>query len=55
MHPPSHSEELLVSFPADKVLLLTLNRPEALNAISPSLEAELRTLLQWFDSEPNLW
>lgn len=53
--PPAHSAELLVSFPAPNVLLLTLNRPKALNAMTPTLEADLYNVLRWFDDEPSLW
>lgn len=52
---PAHSAELLVSFPAPHVLLLTLNRPQALNAMTPTLEADLYNVLRWFDDEPSLW
>ncbi|KAF7981393.1 hypothetical protein HWV62_33889 [Athelia sp. TMB] len=53
--PPAHSDALLVSFPAPKVLLLTLNRPKQLNAMSPALEADMYNVLRWFESEPGLW
>jgi enoyl-CoA hydratase/carnithine racemase len=36
------------------VLTLTLNRPEALNAISPALEQELHTALDEADADPEL-
>lgn len=55
LHPPAHSSELLVSFPAPKVLLLTFNRPKALNAMTPTLEADLYNVLRWFDGEPEMW
>ena len=53
--PPAHSAALLISFPAPKVLLLTLNRPKQLNAMSPALEADMYSVLRWFESEPGLW
>jgi hypothetical protein len=53
--PPTHSGELKVSFPAEHVLLLALNRPKMLNAMSPQLEADLNLVLAWFDDEPELW
>lgn len=52
---PSHSEELDVSFPVEHVLLLTLNRPERLNAVSRKLHNDLTAVLHWFDEEPSLW
>jgi crotonobetainyl-CoA hydratase len=36
-------------------LHLTLNRPEVLNAINPDLLAELRTAIQAFREDPDLW
>ncbi|KAJ7593943.1 ClpP/crotonase-like domain-containing protein [Mycena floridula] len=55
MAPPKHSNQLILSYPADHVLLLTLNRPDALNAISPQLTDELHAVLNWFEDEPSLW
>ncbi|KAH0825966.1 ClpP/crotonase-like domain-containing protein [Lanmaoa asiatica] len=52
---PSHSDELKVSFPQEHVLLLTLNRPRYLNAVSPRLHNDLTSVLRWFDEEPSLW
>lgn len=52
---PFHSDELKVSFPQEHVLLLTLNRPEALNAVSRQLHDDLTSVLRWFDNEPSLW
>ncbi|EPQ60279.1 ClpP/crotonase [Gloeophyllum trabeum ATCC 11539] len=53
-HPP-HSAELKVSFPAEHVLQLTLNRPKALNAMTPQMEADINNILNWFDNEESLW
>ena len=52
---PSHSDDLNVSFPQEHVLLLTLNRPRYLNAVSPQLNNDLTSVLRWFDDEPSLW
>lgn len=52
---PEHGEELVVSFPAPKVLQLRLNRPKQLNAMTETLEADLRALLDWFEDETSLW
>lgn len=52
---PSTSDELKVSFPAEHVLLLTFNRPKALNAMTPTLHADIQAVLNWFDDEPSLW
>jgi len=53
--PPKTSPELQVSFPAAHVLLLTLNRPEARNAMTPALVRDLHAMLNWMDEEPGVW
>jgi enoyl-CoA hydratase/carnithine racemase len=52
---PPHSDELIVSFPDDHVLLLTLNRPKSLNAMTPRMTEDLERVLDWFEEEPQLW
>lgn len=52
---PSHSNEVKVSFPADHVLLLSMNRPKVLNAMSPQMEEDINTVLNWFDGQVSLW
>ncbi|RFU80386.1 hypothetical protein TARUN_1852 [Trichoderma arundinaceum] len=44
-----------ISFPAPRVLLVTLSRPEALNAIHIEGSWELASVFEWFDQEPSLW
>jgi len=44
-----------VSFPAEHVVLLTLSRPKALNAMTPVLEADILAVMNWFDAEDSLW
>lgn len=53
--PPQHSNELLVSFPSNHVLQLTLNRPKSLNAMTPQMSDDLKKVLDWFEDEPSLW
>lgn len=53
--PPTTSHELIVAFPAEHVMQLTLNRPAARNAMSPTLEADIGRTLAWFDAQPGLW
>lgn len=53
--PPKTTDELLVSFPAEHVLLLTMNRPKQLNAMTPQMQEDLRSVLNWFENEPDLW
>ena len=52
---PKHSEDVVVSIPAEHVLQLTLNRPKTLNAMTPSMQEGIRVILDWFDEEPSLW
>ncbi|KAI0081175.1 enoyl-CoA hydratase/carnithine racemase [Panus rudis PR-1116 ss-1] len=54
-NPPQHSEEILVSFPREHVLLLTFNRPKSLNAMTPTMESDIQRIFEWFDNEPSLW
>lgn len=54
-NPPVHSEEVLVSFPQEHVMLLVLNRPRSLNAMTPTMDKDLSVLLDWFEDEPSLW
>jgi len=44
-----------LSIPTDHILVITLNRPRSLNAVSPELAEELRRALAWFDNEPEFW
>ena len=55
LKPPAYSDEIVVSFPQEHVMLLTLNRPKALNAITPTMNADIKNILNWFDEEPSLW
>lgn len=54
---PPHSAQLKVSIHATHihVLILTFNRPEALNAMTPTLESDIKRCMDWFDDEPSLW
>ena len=52
---PPHSDEILISFPADHVMLLTFNRPKSLNAMTPTMSSDINNMLTWFDNEPSLW
>ncbi|KAH7868732.1 ClpP/crotonase-like domain-containing protein [Lentinula edodes] len=53
--PPPHSEQLIVSFPDEHVMLLTLNRPKSRNAMTPQMQRDLETVLDWFSEESGLW
>jgi len=51
---PPHQTYALVSFPTPNILLVTLNRPKALNCINQQGHYELHQLWEWFDEEPSL-
>jgi len=51
--PPSSSSYLL-SYPAQYVLLVTINREKAMNSIPMSAHWEADALFKWFDQEPSL-
>ncbi|KAH7103420.1 ClpP/crotonase [Auriculariales sp. MPI-PUGE-AT-0066] len=58
MSTPSHGAQggvLLVSRPAEHVLLLTMNRPDVLNAMNDELEFALAKALDDFDATNDLW
>ncbi|KAF8635289.1 hypothetical protein AX15_000468 [Amanita polypyramis BW_CC] len=55
LNPPTVSDQLKLDFPEDHVLVLTLNRPKALNAMTPTMVNDLRRVLNWFEDEPRLW
>ena len=51
---PPHVPNVLLSFPAPHVLLVTLNRPGRLNAIPSPQHALMAALWDWYDAEPYL-
>jgi enoyl-CoA hydratase/carnithine racemase len=50
--PPPRPSQVLLAFPKPHILLITLNRPDQLNAITASLHHDLLSLYEWYDSEP---
>ncbi|KAF1817189.1 enoyl-CoA hydratase/isomerase [Eremomyces bilateralis CBS 781.70] len=52
--PPQNLSFLKLSFPADRVLLVTMNRPKDLNCISRQGSTDMQAVFTWFDAEPNL-
>ncbi|PPQ77554.1 hypothetical protein CVT25_011414 [Psilocybe cyanescens] len=55
LQPPHHSNEVKVSILENRVLLITFNRPKALNAMTPQMSEDLKHLLDWFEEESELW
>ncbi|KAM4058833.1 enoyl-CoA hydratase/isomerase domain-containing protein [Hirsutella rhossiliensis] len=52
--PPPPVSGAVVAFPRPHVLLVTLDRPRQLNALTHSMHAQLDRLWAWFDAEPSL-
>ncbi|KAF5312355.1 hypothetical protein D9619_002429 [Psilocybe cf. subviscida] len=53
--PKPRSSDVLVAFPAPHILQLTFNRPKTLNAMTPGMSDDMRRLLDWFESEAEMW
>ncbi|KAL8999905.1 MAG: hypothetical protein Q9169_001311 [Polycauliona sp. 2 TL-2023] len=54
-HPlPPLTSQTLLTFPTPQIILVTLNRPGALNCISTSQHHELASIWDWMDSEPSI-
>ncbi|OBT52559.1 hypothetical protein VE04_06131 [Pseudogymnoascus sp. 24MN13] len=51
---PPTSEAYLVSYPAQHVVLLTINRPKVMNCIHAQGHWDMDAFFQWFDHEPSL-
>lgn len=51
--PPS-SKSFLFSYPAPQILLITINRPQAMNSIPSYAHWEAESIFAWFDHEPSL-
>ncbi|KAF8313214.1 ClpP/crotonase [Clavulina sp. PMI_390] len=53
--PPQHSEAIILSYPAPHVILVTFNRPKAMNAVHDPMRVDLQRVFDWFENEPDLW
>ncbi|KAF1841323.1 ClpP/crotonase [Cucurbitaria berberidis CBS 394.84] len=51
---PPPTEHVLLSYPADYVLLVTINRERQMNSIPFEGHLEMGQVFEWFDLEPNL-
>lgn len=54
IQPPPTPTFLKLSFPAPRVLLIRMDRPKDLNAMSTTAQWEMDSVWKWLDSEPNL-
>ncbi|OKL63066.1 hypothetical protein UA08_01919 [Talaromyces atroroseus] len=52
---PPQYQSFIVSFPHDKVIQVTLNRPEKLNCISKATSREIQQIWNLFDRDESLW
>jgi enoyl-CoA hydratase/carnithine racemase len=52
--PPPETPSFVLSYPAPYVLLVTINRPKAMNSLPTAAHWEGSALFEWFDEEPNL-
>ncbi|KAH7405646.1 ClpP/crotonase-like domain-containing protein [Phaeosphaeria sp. MPI-PUGE-AT-0046c] len=51
---PPPTSHVLLSYPADYVLLVTINREKQMNSIPYAGHQEMGQVFDWFDREPNL-
>ena len=51
---PPPTPTYILSYPAPYVLLITINRPRAMNSLPYASHWEADALIQWFDGEPFL-
>ena len=51
---PPPTQHVLLSYPADYVLLVTINREKQMNSIPFAGHLEMGQVFDWFDREPNL-
>ncbi|KIW05333.1 uncharacterized protein PV09_03852 [Verruconis gallopava] len=52
--PIVNGKYLNITFPAPRVVLITMNRPNQLNAMNSDARREFGLIWPWFDAEPNL-
>ncbi|KXH59318.1 enoyl-CoA hydratase/isomerase [Colletotrichum salicis] len=52
--PPATPAFLKLSYPAPRVLLVRMDRPKDLNAMSTAAQWEMDSIWKWYDQEPNL-
>lgn len=48
-------ENFVVSFPHEKIMQITLNRPKKLNSINQSMSRDIQAIWGLFDQDENLW
>ncbi|TGO57005.1 hypothetical protein BOTNAR_0211g00110 [Botryotinia narcissicola] len=51
---PPESTSFLLTYPTPQILLITINRPQAMNSIPSFAHWEADAILTWFDNSPDL-
>ena len=51
---PPATPTYILSYPSDHIILITINRPRAMNSLPYESHWEAAALLDWFDNEPSL-
>lgn len=52
---PLQFQHFYVSFPHERILQVTLNRPEKLNCINKATSDEIKEIWELFDHDDSLW
>jgi len=52
--PPPPAENLILSFPSLHILVVTINRPQAMNCVDTQTHNEMSRVWPWYDDEPSL-
>lgn len=52
---PLISQHFRVSFPADRIVMLTIDRPDKLNCINKATSQEMANIWEAFDQDDSLW
>ncbi|CEJ82216.1 hypothetical protein VHEMI02293 [[Torrubiella] hemipterigena] len=53
LQPPA-VDDVLVTFPTPQIMLVTINRAAAMNAITRPMHTQLDILWRWYDAQPSL-
>ncbi|KAG0640626.1 ClpP/crotonase-like domain-containing protein [Tuber brumale] len=52
--PPPPAENLILTFPSPHILVVTINRPQAMNCVDTKTHNEMSQVWRWYDDEPSL-
>lgn len=51
---PPKSDSFILTYPSPHVLVVTINRPQAMNSLPYPAQWEADSIFTWFDNEPSL-